>query len=117
MGILVQLASGYLLFQALVEGNFWLLIPSWILWVFGSNLEDNTRERKIPSSKLPDNWQDIRNKALLRDDYKCGNCGGSKDLNVHHIVPKGRGGTHNLSNLKTLCKDCHKKVHPFMSKY
>ena len=30
---------------------------------------------------------------------------------VHHIVPVSRGGTHDRSNLMSLCKSCHNKIH------
>ena len=30
---------------------------------------------------------------------------------VHHIVPVSRGGTHGRSNLMSLCKSCHNKIH------
>lgn len=30
---------------------------------------------------------------------------------VHHIVPTSRGGTHKFSNLMSLCKSCHNKIH------
>lgn len=29
---------------------------------------------------------------------------------VHHIVPLADGGTHNFSNLKSLCKSCHSAI-------
>lgn len=30
---------------------------------------------------------------------------------VHHIVPVSRGGTNDLSNLMSLCRSCHTKLH------
>ncbi len=30
---------------------------------------------------------------------------------VHHIVPIKKGGTHDESNLMSLCKSCHTKIH------
>lgn len=60
----------------------------------------------------PDNWDEIRRLVYNRDGYTCQNCGrGDVELHCHHIVPKSRGGTHRLSNLVTLCKDCHDAVH------
>jgi hypothetical protein len=41
----------------------------------------------------------------------CGNCGGTNELHVHHIVPLGKGGTNKQDNLKTLCRDCHHSIH------
>ena len=30
---------------------------------------------------------------------------------VHHIIPVSRGGTHDESNLMSLCQSCHNKIH------
>ena len=30
---------------------------------------------------------------------------------VHHILPVSRGGTHSESNLMSLCRSCHNKIH------
>lgn len=30
---------------------------------------------------------------------------------VHHILPISRGGTHDKSNLMSLCHSCHNKIH------
>ncbi len=64
----------------------------------------------------PDNWDDIRKAILERDKYLCCNDPSHemKPLHVHHVVPISAGGTHELSNLITLCEDCHRKIHPFM---
>lgn len=31
----------------------------------------------------------------------------SKDIHIDHIVPKSRGGTHELHNLQVVCKTCN----------
>lgn len=65
----------------------------------------------------PADWNERRKDVYRRDDFKCQNCGrgggshGDVELHAHHIVPKQSGGTHQLSNLKTLCNECHKAVH------
>ena len=30
---------------------------------------------------------------------------------VHHIIPLAEGGTHDESNLMSLCRSCHEKIH------
>ena len=30
---------------------------------------------------------------------------------VHHILPISHGGTHDRSNLMSLCRSCHQKIH------
>jgi 5-methylcytosine-specific restriction endonuclease McrA len=56
-------------------------------------------------------------KIFGRDRYKCKNCGreggdkGEVELHAHHIVPRSVGGKDRLSNLVTLCRECHKAIH------
>jgi 5-methylcytosine-specific restriction endonuclease McrA len=56
-------------------------------------------------------WQQARAAARRRDGERCTNCGSSERLQVHHIVPLAEGGEKfALSNLTTLCSDCHAQV-------
>lgn len=70
-----------------------------------------------PESDYPDDWDSRRRKVYSRDEYKCQNCGsgggpnGENELHAHHVVPVKRGGSHQLSNLITLCDECHSLVH------
>lgn len=53
----------------------------------------------------------IRVQVLVRDKYRCQMCGRTKDevpLEVDHIIPISDGGTDELSNLATLCRDCNR---------
>lgn len=65
-------------------------------------------------------WWEIRRAALQRDSYRCTDCGMSnaesrehygEALSVHHIEPYDEGGSHDLDNLRTLCKGCHARQH------
>lgn len=56
-------------------------------------------------------WMDIRNHIRRRDKNKCVNCGSTKRLHVHHIVPFRIAKEHNESNLITLCQKCHVRAH------
>ena len=56
-------------------------------------------------------WQNARAEARKRDGERCQRCGSNEDLEVHHIVPLAKGGAEfDLSNLTTLCHDCHVAV-------
>lgn len=57
-----------------------------------------------------DHWQALREKALVRDNYKCQNCGSQDELQVHHLA-YGKGGDDVLEDLTTLCSDCHSELH------
>jgi 5-methylcytosine-specific restriction endonuclease McrA len=58
----------------------------------------------------------LRVRCLLRDHFRCTECGKENDaenLDMHHILPLGKGGDDKLENVTTLCKwgDCHKAKH------
>lgn len=52
-----------------------------------------------------------RREVLSRDGHRCVNCGSTEDLEVHHIVPISKSGTNEISNLVTVCSDCHYHIH------
>ena len=53
-------------------------------------------------------WREIRKRVLQRDEYRCAECGQKNlPLNAHHIVARRDGGTDKMSNLITLCANCH----------
>lgn len=49
-------------------------------------------------------------KIMDRDGWKCYICGKEKNLHVHHIIPRNRGGEHTPENLITLCGSCHRNI-------
>ena len=72
------------------------------------------------STRYPADWDTRRRRVYRRDDYTCANCGvkgggdhdaESVELHAHHIVPISKGGSHEVSNLKTLCRRCHNAIH------
>ena len=67
------------------------------------------------SNRLDEN---IRKAVIMRDDNKCMECGKSNCiLEVHHIVPRRMKGSDTLTNLITLCSDCHDKTEGNEEKY
>ena len=54
-------------------------------------------------SRLPDNWEALREKALRRDGNRCRQCG-ARANQVDHIRA---GDDHSLANLQSLCSRCH----------
>ncbi len=76
-------------------------------------------------------WQRVKLAVLRRDRFSCQDCGvvfGAKrrkvhdielrhgrggykweSLEVHHILPRSKGGSDHPGNLKTLCPSCHRK--------
>lgn len=82
--------------------------------------EKSDYEKQV-GNEYPDNWDAIRKQAYERDEYTCQNCGvgggrnGDAELHAHHIVPLNAGGNNVLSNIKTVCHDCHARIHNHMS--
>ena len=60
-------------------------------------------------------WRKLRAAVVERDHNACQDCGrGLTHLpkwytEVHHIIPRIRGGGDHPANLKTLCVECHRK--------
>jgi len=51
-------------------------------------------------------WEKRRKECIKRDAGKCRKCG-IKAKEIHHIIPRQKGGTNELKNLITLCKKHH----------
>lgn len=79
------------------------------------------RHREL-SELLSGDVQSVRNsaeynrwrKSVISRDKECVECGESDNLHAHHIVPveEDKSLATELSNGKTLCRECHSKKHP-----
>lgn len=71
----------------------------------------------MQSGQYPDDWPERRRHVYQRDNYTCQSCGrgggpnGDAELHAHHITPLSHGGSNHLSNLVTLCRECHNAQH------
>lgn len=55
---------------------------------------------------------DLRSTVLRAYNFKCKKCGSThKNLDLHHIVPRKKGGLNSINNLIPLCKQCHLTRH------
>ncbi|MBU2502534.1 HNH endonuclease, partial [bacterium] len=52
-------------------------------------------------------------RVLARDGHRCQGpgCTNTRFLEVHHVLPRARGGTNRPDNLITLCSACHRHIH------
>lgn len=54
----------------------------------------------------------LRHDVFKRDGYRCRECGASVEdgatLEIDHIIPVAKGGTNDINNLQTLCKECNR---------
>ena len=71
-------------------------------------------ERYNAYLKSPE-WREKREQVLLRDQYKCQDCGAHERLEVHHTTYK-RVFHEDLDDLITLCRDCHQNEHTPISR-
>jgi len=64
----------------------------------------------------PNTWnipgfnQSIKIAVKNRDGWRCFVCRRETNLHVHHIVPRSKGGKHEMDNLVTLCSGCHRSI-------
>lgn len=70
----------------------------------------------MPATRQP-SWTSIREAVLVRDCRRCRECGkacSSAEADVHHLLPRHRGGSDDPANLITLCDGCHAAHHPLV---
>ncbi|WP_278523477.1 HNH endonuclease [Methanobrevibacter arboriphilus] len=76
-------------------------------------LEEENKQLYWINHKLQTNYMPVskkkRNKIFKRDGYQCLKCGTRKDLTIDHITPRSKGGSNELKNLQTLCRNCNIK--------
>lgn len=69
---------------------------------------------KTPRIPIP---LEVRKYVFDRDRCQCQSCGKTAtetELTIDHMIPLAAGGSNDISNLQTLCRDCNqKKKHHF----
>lgn len=62
-------------------------------------------------------WRRLKQMVHERDEWTCCGCGRvTMDLECDHIINQAQGGSDDLSNLQSLCNDCHEKKNKAESK-
>jgi 5-methylcytosine-specific restriction endonuclease McrA len=53
-------------------------------------------------------YRSQRDRVFSRDGRMCQICGTDEgEMHIDHIIPRKSGGTHDLDNLRVLCKPCN----------
>lgn len=52
-----------------------------------------------------------RKSIYRRDGFRCALCDSTEGLQIHHVVPRGAGGSSKPMNLICLCWRCHNAAH------
>jgi RNA-directed DNA polymerase len=77
--------------------------------------EDLDLEHTWNGAEYAPGWQAARTARLELDQGRCVRCGTTDNVDVHHLKQRRwrrrRQGNDDISNLRTLCKDCHTAVH------
>jgi 5-methylcytosine-specific restriction endonuclease McrA len=66
---------------------------------------------KSPERLENPTYEALRRAVLQRDGWKCQDCGGMTNLEVHHQRFRSQSGPDHEDNLITLCRDCHSVRH------
>ncbi|MCT7979408.1 HNH endonuclease [Laspinema olomoucense] len=64
---------------------------------------------KTPRIRIP---ASVRAYVWERDRHQCQSCGKTEqetELNIDHIIPLAMGGSNDISNLQTLCRQCNQR--------
>lgn len=81
--------------------------------LMGNEYERYGRD-KTTKKKYGKEWRVIRKNYVASHPF-CEECFKKGIIvpvdEVHHIIPLAEGGTHDESNLISLCKSCHAKIH------
>ncbi len=54
----------------------------------------------------------VKMRVMKRDRFSCTYCGAQgkdAELEIDHIIPVSKGGSHHMSNLTTACRACNQK--------
>lgn len=78
-------------------------------WVGKLRNTEFNKEDKKKYMRSPE-WDIIRTAVKNRDNNQCVVCSSNKRLEAHHITYK-RLGNEKLSDLITLCRNCHQAIH------
>ena len=58
----------------------------------------------------------VRRSIYMRDGFRCALCDSTEGLQIHHVVPRGVGGSvDSPMNLICLCWRCHNAAHALLS--
>lgn len=92
----------FIIFLAIVTG----FIAQAFIWN-----KEHAGKRYLQNSE----WRELREKVLIRDNYRCNKCkcypSNNKPLHIHHIIERCQWWEDSLDNLIALCQSCHNEIH------
>ncbi len=78
-------------------------------------IKRNRRSRESASGETvsAEQWKSV----LDRFGGKCAKCGASESIEMDHVVPLARGGSHTPENIQPLCKSCNRRKSTSIADY
>jgi hypothetical protein len=110
--ILFRIFGGHGIIRKKLVDEYWPEINQASTCVYGGHEPGFVDTDSIPNSefvKRPRKKTKLRVKQ--RDENKCMFCNSDKNLTLHHILHRERGGRTVDNNLITSCAECQKKLH------
>lgn len=94
-------------------GIFFALVIAAIVFFSLVSIHSGMQRRTSAPQTL---WQSTeyrmnRERVMRVYGRRCSVCGSMDRVEMHHIVPRSRGGSHQTSNLVPLCHYHHEQVH------
>ena len=84
-------------------------VPAEVRRLLGMPKDPGPKYIMIPPPPPPGVTPSKRWTVWERDNFTCCSCGRRRFLTIDHIVPRCKGGTHEIENLQTLCSRCNSK--------
>jgi len=67
--------------------------------------------KEVPARLGGREYEQLRQRVLRRDGWRCQFCGSMTNLEVHHQQFRSDSGEDVAENLITLCTSCHSAMH------
>jgi 5-methylcytosine-specific restriction endonuclease McrA len=68
-------------------------------------------QKEVPVRLETHDYEELRERVLRRDGWRCQLCGSMTNLEVHHQQFRSHSGEDTEDNLITLCTNCHSSCH------
>jgi 5-methylcytosine-specific restriction endonuclease McrA len=65
------------------------------------------RPKAAPTRLDPLSYENLRQRILRRDGWRCQSCGTMSNLEIHHKQFRSHSGNDSEENLITMCTACH----------
>ena len=72
---------------------------------------NDSLQKELPIRLDETAYEELRQRVLRRDGWRCQLCGSTTSLEVHHQQFRSHSGEDTEDNLITLCNDCHSTAH------